>query len=64
MNGKRILWALMDTEYSKVSFKFNFHMYTGPEGTIQVIGYTTSNIYEKKVKNGLSDKKVKIEKSL
>jgi hypothetical protein len=49
VNGKRIMWARIDAKVSGIPIIYYSHIYTGPEGTVQLIGYTTQNIFEKRV---------------
>ncbi|MFT5351957.1 MAG: hypothetical protein ACI9MF_002783 [Gammaproteobacteria bacterium] len=49
VNGKKIMWAYIDAEAIGLQVRYYFHIYTGSGGTIQLIGFTTTNVFERKI---------------
>jgi len=45
MNGKTILCMRLEAELQGIQFVYYGYFYTGKEGTIQVLTYTTQNLY-------------------
>lgn len=49
VNGKRMLWARAEAEAEGINFTFYYHIYTGAEGTVQLVGWATKNVFERKI---------------
>lgn len=50
VNGIKVLHVILDAETSGVGFKFFSYYYTGKEGTVQIVAYTSANIFAEKKK--------------
>lgn len=48
VNGEITFWARMEVESSGIPFSFYYHIYTGDEGTVQIIGWTYKTLFEEK----------------
>lgn len=51
VNGKNMLWATINAELEGVKFILYFHVYTGSEGTVQLMGWTTENLFDRKIQD-------------
>ena len=40
VNDKKVYWAIMEAEARGIPFIYSYLVYTGPEGTVQIIGWT------------------------
>ena len=49
VNDKELAWLEMEAEVSDASIKFLYHIYTGTEGSVQVIGWSAANVYESQI---------------
>ena len=46
----QLMWAYADANTEGLKLTFYYHMYTGFAGSIQVVAWTTSNIFEKRIR--------------
>ncbi len=44
VNGRPIYWAHINAEFEGIRFRYYYHIYTGAEGTIQLVSWSTLNI--------------------
>jgi hypothetical protein len=44
LNGVRVLWIELEGSASGIPFIYYYHVYSGPLGTVQLIGYTSKNL--------------------
>ena len=61
VNGKELGWLYMQVETEGIPFTFYNHFYTGPEGTVQIHGWTFSNLmdeYESRIEEIVSSFRV------
>jgi hypothetical protein len=48
VNESDMLWLQGEATYEGVKFTYLYHVYTGVQGTIQIVAWTTSNIFERR----------------
>ena len=50
VNDTELMWAYAEAETEGIKFVFYYHIYTGSAGTMQVVAWTTSNIFERRIR--------------
>ena len=51
VNNIRMMWATIDAKVTNTAITYFYHVYTGTEGTVQIIGYTTQNIFKNRIES-------------
>lgn len=49
VNNINIMWATIDAEVTSIPITYYYHVYTGTEGTVQIISFTMQNIFENRL---------------
>ena len=49
VNDAELMWAYAEAETDGLKLTFYYHIYTGSAGSIQVVAWTTSNIFERRI---------------
>ena len=50
VNDTELMWAYAEAETDGLKFTFYYHIYTGSAGSIQIVAWTTSNIFERRIR--------------
>lgn len=50
INDTELMWAYAEAQTDGINLTFYYHIYTGSAGTIQIVAWTTSNIFERKIR--------------
>ena len=49
VNNIRVMWATVDARVSNIPITYFYHIYTGIEGTVQIISFSARNLFESRI---------------